>query len=365
MRRSVARTTTGVCKSRIGFTLVELLVVIAIIGVLVALLLPAIQAAREAARRSQCMNNMKQIAISVQNYHDAKKSLPPYRVMDGQQTLLGLILPYLEQVQVADLWDNSRGCFYDQTWQARTAIVDTFYCPSMNHDSRILSMPTTGSPTSDGHAHARTDQAPEAAGQGWQGSISDYRSVGGSTCRVENTDPQSMANLPWVTTDILESGNSWHHLSDGATPPPNSDKEAGQVRLGGATGRSVIYFKPQTSLKSITDGTSMTLLAGEVGRTTAEATHAFNGDHFPGVFVGEFPLTNSGHDFCEKCDRPASEGGDNGFGSNHSIVHFAMCDGSVQAINKDINTVVLDNLATRAGGEVFDINGGGQPCLHQ
>ena len=61
----------------LGFTLVELLVVIAIIGILVALLLPAIQAAREAARRTQCTNHMKQLALAVQNYHDARKFLPP------------------------------------------------------------------------------------------------------------------------------------------------------------------------------------------------------------------------------------------------------------------------------------------------
>jgi hypothetical protein len=174
-----------------------------------------------------------------------------------------------------------------------------------------------------------------------------------------------MANLPWVETSIIEDGNAYAHLADGAIPQPNAAKAAGQVIEGGPNSRSVLNFKAQTSLKSIVDGTTNTLLCGEVGRATAEATHAFNGDHFPGVFIGEYPLSNSGHDFCEKCDLTKADGGDNGFGSNHaSTVHFVMCDGSVQSINKDINTIVLDNLATRAGGEIIDFNGSGQPCLH-
>jgi prepilin-type N-terminal cleavage/methylation domain-containing protein/prepilin-type processing-associated H-X9-DG protein len=87
---------------RRGFTLVELLVVIAIIGILISLLLPAVQAAREAARRSQCINNLKQIGLAIQNHHDAKGALPPGRnrtLTDGNGlcfSAYAYLLPYLE-----------------------------------------------------------------------------------------------------------------------------------------------------------------------------------------------------------------------------------------------------------------------------
>ena len=97
---------------RRGFTLVELLVVIAIIGILVALLLPAVQAAREAARRMSCSNNLKQLALAMHNYHDVHKTFPlgSYNLREAWPSngsnWRSLILPYIEQQNANDLFEQ-------------------------------------------------------------------------------------------------------------------------------------------------------------------------------------------------------------------------------------------------------------------
>lgn len=86
-----------------AFTLVELLVVIAIIGILIALLLPAVQAAREAARRMQCTNNLKQWAIAVQNYHDVVSQMPPFGFEANRHSRMTQLLPFIEQQSLYDM----------------------------------------------------------------------------------------------------------------------------------------------------------------------------------------------------------------------------------------------------------------------
>ena len=130
-----------------AFTLVELLVVIAIIGILVALLLPAIQAAREASRRTKCTNNLKQIGIALQNYHDINKKFPPgsfwYGTSYGEYrgSIMIRLMPFIERQGIFDMYDfeNSKGVPVDsQTMPNSTAliqsnIIDTYICPSDTH----------------------------------------------------------------------------------------------------------------------------------------------------------------------------------------------------------------------------------------
>jgi prepilin-type N-terminal cleavage/methylation domain-containing protein len=358
---ATATTETGAAaarqRHRRGFTLVELLVVIAIIGVLVALLLPAVQAAREAARRTQCLNNLKQIGLGVQNYHDARNELPPSRVADGNLTFLALLLDYMEQSQVKKLWDYKRGtagCFYDQTLQVRNAIVDAYYCPSQTHETKSILIPIA---PEDGHSHVRSDPEVPGTPVGFYGSISDYRPVAGSTCSIVN-------DAGVLTTFAAMGWNSANaHLIDG--PVPQINRDTGLI-MEPAGSKRVRSWRGATSLKNITDGTSLTLLAGEVGRASSEGGHAFNGDHLPYEWVG------NRKPFCQRCllppnpDRaapPSPEFGDDGFGSGHpGVVLFVMCDASVQSVSRDADLNVLDRMATRAGDEVWDLNGTASTC---
>ena len=137
-----------------GFTLVELLVVIAIIGILIALLLPAVQAAREAARRSQCTNNLKQFGIAIHNYADTFKAFPPKRSGTQQGgcalcngafgTVWMRLTPFYEQQQIFDEWSSpqtysgvSYTAFGPCPWDATSGTyvpyqrqVNTLLCPS-------------------------------------------------------------------------------------------------------------------------------------------------------------------------------------------------------------------------------------------
>ncbi len=159
MARPVARVLPPLSKPRPsfrGFTLVELLVVIAIIGILIALLLPAVQAAREAARRTQCINNLKQMALACHNYHDQNKCLPPGAQWDPKTSdvttsdnfrpnWIVLVLPFVEQQATYNAFDMTKYLSHQNNMLARSTNIPAFFCPTDASQQRVKYQPTAAS----------------------------------------------------------------------------------------------------------------------------------------------------------------------------------------------------------------------------
>src|SRR3954453_11660663 len=132
-------------KPRPGFTLIELLVVIAIIGVLIALLLPAVQAAREAARRSQCTNNLKQLGLGLHNYHQGVGSFPMGSSRANGATwnnwsAQGLMLPYMEQQAIYNAINFNWEVTQSVNTTAAYTTISSFLCPSDGNAGNITGL---------------------------------------------------------------------------------------------------------------------------------------------------------------------------------------------------------------------------------
>ena len=303
--------------SRRGFTLVELLVVIAIIGILVALLLPAVQAAREAARRMHCQNNLRQIGIAIHSFHDIRRALPPSRNYDHYTSWAFLILPQIEQINLFDNWDPTLKYYY-QSDEARLTPIPTYYCPSRR---------TSGMQSTAGDSIV----SPYETSGHVPGTVGDYAcSAGYGRSGVWN----------WILS------NGAMIMGDATTDPPTIP--AGSYALPGA---KLLTWSSRTSFKSLVDGTSNTILVGEKHVRPSrygiapEDGAVYNGDH-PGNFSRcggpGYPLARFPTDRFQV-----------NFGSSHpGVVNFVLGDGSVRGVSVQISTDTLGRLTARNDHEV-------------
>ena len=229
IRRS--RSSRGLRTSRFGFTLVELLVVIAIIGILIALLLPAVQAAREAARRSQCLNHMKQAALALQNYHDVQKRFPPmavpvwnsggYNAVGGDfrhelwsGTWVTMTLPYMEQSALYDNYDMSLPS------AAQPAItgapIATLRCPS-DDDSQHIAAFDVGSYTGANQARYAKGNIAANCGGGWCNENGGDEGCNGRVPWGDQTRNKGLMSSRCDGVDGLRWGATIATMKDGTT----------------------------------------------------------------------------------------------------------------------------------------------------
>jgi prepilin-type N-terminal cleavage/methylation domain-containing protein len=326
------RRTASFSRAPAGFTLVELLVVIAIIGALIGLLLPAVQSAREAGRRIQCSNKLKQIALAAQCFHSAQEWFPPGVDMSAKpgESLFVFLLPYMEQKGLYGRWDFVNR--YNNLLGGKQALAATelpeLVCPSDYIPSNPLMNTVSGN---------------------WYGMTS-YGGNGGT--RSFNPDCGALM----ADGVFFETGQY-------------SIPQAGQLPV---------------RLLNITDGASMTLLLGErshvdanfdsfaakgwqqamggYGYWSGSGSHLALGDvtlssyapinyRVPMSYAGRMtvsPPADSAADFVHYSDMRLCA-----FGSNHpGGAVFALADGSIHFLPDSTDLATLRALSTRSGGEV-------------
>jgi prepilin-type N-terminal cleavage/methylation domain-containing protein len=311
---------------RAGFTLIELLVVLAIIGTLIALLLPAVQKVREAANRTKCANNLKQLGLGIHHFHDAYGTLPPSRIYHVNQAGFSgswaawtvLIMPFIEQDNLYKQWDLSRR-YFEQPASARESPVDLYFCPSRLSPYRV---------SIENNYDSFDGGGPDS--NFYPGALGDYACASGDRLSYTGVFDSADANGAMIEADA--------QVVDGR----------------------VTSWRSRTSLNSLTDGTGNTILVGEkhvdpavYGRGIADFAF-YHGGIGSACNIGRvggpgFPLAQDPFSSALQPERV--------FGSYHpGVVQFVMGDGSVRGLPKDLDPQVLRLLIVRNDGEVIPDN---------
>jgi prepilin-type N-terminal cleavage/methylation domain-containing protein len=307
-------------RSPLGFTLIELLVVIAIIGLMVALLLPAVQSVREAARRMQCQNNLKQVGLGIQNYESAHRFLPkggagtvsltdPNSRARWRLSWGAAILPFMEQMPLYEMIDQNQPFIHPNNLAAGQTLVETLLCPTA---PKVETLRPNGDTPSSTIRYARTD-------------------YGG------NYGERGLRCLP--------QRNCQNNYSDlGSTD-------------GGGRGTLLLWIENDIAIRDIRDGTTYTILVGEA----PEGLHSIWIGH-KNVFDQSVPLdariqTGSRWQACHSVFK-SRQGNFCDFGQEFHSYHpggcsFSYADASTRFLSNSMDVKVFAAMLSRRGGEII------------
>ncbi len=307
---------------RTGFTLVELLVVIAIIGVLIALLLPAVQQAREAARRMQCNNNLKQLTLAMHNYESTHTKFPAGRTSLGLSVHAAL-LAYLEQGNVADLIDWNVRWDHANNAQARAAHVVAFECPS----DPVANIPA-----------------------GW--APNNYRANQGSGL-LHGLTPTDSSNVNYGMPNpngvfYLNTYLGFHDVTDG-TSNTAAFSEHSKGDFSNAIASATDTFYPQTHPATADDAyrdcEAIDAQDLQYQRVSDVGAPWLRGYHSTSAYFHVSPPN------ARSCMFPPGRIATTAKSAHPGGVMVSSCDGSVRFIPETINIVVWRAFGSRDGGE--------------
>lgn len=282
--------------TRRAFTLIELLVVIAIIGVLISLLLPAVQQAREAARRTQCANNLHQLTLAMHNYHDTNKCLP-YGINANLYSPFVATLPYLDQANRFQLYNFSQPYSHPDNTAVINQNVPVFLCPTMSIPRSVPDLPCNepgaiGSYGISGGSTARSDDGPFAPEGTWTPNASGQSNFAKITDGLGNTF--MIGEFNYSHKDYI-----W---TAGSCPAKSGQIRWGSARWGGG-------------YPGLAIGGMGGILNGKSGDVTTDR-ETWHSDHTGGA-------------------------------------HFSLCDGSTRFVSQNTDAKLLRALSTRSGGETI------------
>jgi prepilin-type N-terminal cleavage/methylation domain-containing protein len=367
-----------------GFTLVELLVVIAIIGVLIALLLPAVQAAREAARRTQCTNNLKQIGLGIQNFHSARNGFPPVVVFNWDLSVHVLLYPYIEQAALYEVYENMKAPNAGYTlWPSvitSSGGYPTFWFTELPNDERrkeLSSVPCYFCPS-----RRSPGKFCSAFFNGYTKGVTGPR---GDYCAVIAKSREDY----WM---------NYTYYNGNESEITGAFKVAELTFSGTATGNAtghrtnILSWSPRSNFAILKDGTSNTICFGEkfipahalnsekrleheewdgsILTASGGGTEMFNPARLIHADISKSPMiarspTDKPSTITATAWEAMSPGynsggvsmwGKYGFGSSHpNIVNFLVCDGSVHSISPTIDHMTLYYLGDGSDGQTVNI----------